>query len=786
MRIFQALPSGIKAMKFALTCSILWLFSGCSSKENNTLSVLQNVLIQGKASPILLQQDSTGVILQDFVTDLERIDSITTTGELSLIVSGELLILKGSLSEPLAVLTFWSNGIGESTLIKKSNKQIVSLQYAESAESVMTRGEFNAWNQNNTVFEKYDAQFKTQLTLNPGSYQYLLVVDGKEIIDPSNPDSVSNGMGGWNSVIKLPRSDRSKVPLIDMDRFHENEIASKLSNSASGLIAFWNNTLLPEHMTGIEDLNIFVRIPDNAKGIERSLIRFWAFNEDGVSNEVIVPLFYGQPIINGEELTRSDRESMIMYFLMVDRFNNGNPHNDEPLSIPEVHPKADFYGGDLIGVADKINDGYFEWLGINTLWLSPITQNPTKPYGKYPNPETSFSAYHGYWPISNIRVDHRFGTSSEFQKLVDVAHEKNTNVLLDYVANHVHEDHPIYQNNKDWATPLYLPDGTENTQKWDEHRLTTWFDTFMPTLDLSRPEIVDSMTDSAMFWLNKYGIDGFRHDATKHIPLLFWRELTKKVKEQSKGKTLAFQIGETYGSRELINSYINTGMLDAQFDFNMYDAVVAAFAQPESSFENLVNALEESTAYYGDHHLMGNITGNQDRARFISYADGSLRFDEDAKLAGWTREITIQDSSAYRKLSALTAFMMVIPGIPCIYYGDEYGSFGGNDPDNRKMMKFDGLTNMERNTRDRTRKLIKIRRDNLALTYGDLSIESISDQVLVIRRKYFQNEILAIFNKSKETIKMEVAANSNPNFFGELVDETLTVPAESFDILTFN
>ena len=521
MRIFQALPSGIKAMKFALTCSILWLLSGCNSEENNTLLVLPDVLIQGKASPILLQQDSTGIILQDFVTDLERLDSVTTNGELSLIISDELLIIKGTLSEPLAVLTFWSNGIGESTLIKKSKKQIVSLEYIESAKSVMARGEFNAWNQNNTVFERYDSKFKAELTLNPGSYQYLLVVDGEEMIDPLNPDSISNGMGGWNSVIKLPRSDQSKVPLIDTDHFHEDVIESKLSNPASGLIAFWNNTLLPQNMTGIDELDISVRIPTNAKDLDRSLIRFWAFNEAGVSNEVIVPLTYGKPIKDGGDLSRFDRESMIMYFLMVDRFNNGSHENDEPLNIPEVHPKADFYGGDLNGVTDKINDGYFEWLGINTLWLSPITQNPTKPYGKYPNPETSFSAYHGYWPISNIRVDHRFGTSDEFQGLVDAAHEKNTNVLLDYVANHVHEDHPIYQNNKDWATPLYLPDGTENTQKWDEHRLTTWFDTFMPTLDLSRPEIVDPMTDSAMFWLNTYGIDGFRHDATKHIPLLF-------------------------------------------------------------------------------------------------------------------------------------------------------------------------------------------------------------------------------------------------------------------------
>ncbi len=80
------------------------------------------------------------------------------------------------------------------------------------------------------------------------------------------------------------------------------------------------------------------------------------------------------------------------------------------------------------------------------------------------------------------------------------------------------------------------------------------------------------MIDSAIFWIDKYDFDGFRHDATKHIPLNFWRSLNKKVKliSQKKGKYI-YQIGETYGSHDLIKSYINSGMLDAQFDFNLYD-----------------------------------------------------------------------------------------------------------------------------------------------------------------------------------------------------------------------
>ncbi|MEO1257132.1 MAG: alpha-amylase family glycosyl hydrolase, partial [Bacteroidota bacterium] len=175
----------------------------------------------------------------------------------------------------------------------------------------------------------------------------------------------------------------------------------------------------------------------------------------------------------------------------VDRFNNGNPSNDKPLNIPEVHPKVDYFGGDLAGITQRIQDGYFQDLGVNTLWLSPITQNPEGAFGKYPKPKTSFSSYHGYWPISNVKVDYRFGSKEEFRSLVNSAHDSEMNVLLDYVANHVHEQHPIYQQNPGWATNLYLPDGSLNTERWDDQRLTTWFDTFMPTLDLSKMETVD-------------------------------------------------------------------------------------------------------------------------------------------------------------------------------------------------------------------------------------------------------------------------------------------------------
>ena len=183
---------------------------------------------------------------------------------------------------------------------------------------------------------------------------------------------------------------------------------------------------------------------------------------------------------------------------------------------------------------------------------------------------------------------------------------------------------------------------------------------------------------------------------------------------------------------------------------------------------------------------MGYITGNQDRPRFISYADGSLEFGEDTKYAGWNREISIQDTLAYQKLSALTAYMMTIPGIPCIYYGDEYGSPGGNDPDNRRQMQFDGLDKHQLATRDRAKKMIQIRKENLALIYGDTDILEAEETIMVLSRKYFDNEVIAVFNTGSAPLDIQLPEGGTTNFYGTITGDQLTLPAYSFDLITYN
>ncbi len=153
---------------------------------------------------------------------------------------------------------------------------------------------------------------------------------------------------------------------------------------------------------------------------------------------------------------------------------------------------------------------------------------------------------------------------------------------------------------------------------------------------------------------------------------------------------------------------------------------------------------------------MGNITGNQDRARFISYADGSVQFSEDPKLAGWTRDIQNRDTVGFQNTEMLMAFLTTTPGVPCIYYGDEIGMPGGNDPDNRRMMHFNDWNSPQAKLQAATQNLVKLRRSNMALTYGETEVLYNENGVIVIGRRYFDSVAVIVLSKGLSTDAISV------------------------------
>ena len=484
----------------------------------------------------------------------------------------------------------------------------------------------------------------------------------------------------------------------------------------------------------------------------RSFIRVYAMGDGKRLNDLLIPLENGKVVSNVAQLTRHDDQAQVLYSLMIDRFHNGNKANDWKMNSPEVLDIVDYQGGDIAGITQKIKDGFFTELGINTIWISPITQNPWDAWGmnKFPNGNkydstktyTKFSGYHGYWPIFTTEVEKRFTTEEELHEMLDVAHKNGINVILDYVANHMHINSPTLQAHPDWHTDSILPDGRRNFELWDEARLTTWFDVHIPTLDLERPEVCSPMTDSALVWLDKFAFDGFRHDACKHIPLNYWRELGAKMKQRYPNRHI-WMIGETYGDPSLIGSYVKSGMLNSQFDFNIYHTAIDVLGKPNQSLQKMHETVMQSLAAYGSHHTMGNISGNHDKCRFISLAGGAVSWNENDKAAGWEREIGVtadgnpeKEEQAYKAAMLLEVINLTIPGVPCIYQGDEYGEAGANDPDNRHMLKFNGLSERQQQFRNEVQQLVQLRRNSLPLIYGEYIPVTVTDTLWVFDRTY--------------------------------------------------
>ncbi len=783
-----------------LSLALSVLFYSCQNTDNASSLVTEpdgKSFIIGLASPIRLTNDSTMVILSDYFPDAMGVENATLEGcNTELRKKQGILVIRGNLQLPLGNLTIYYNKVRHDIPVFASEKKKHTFTYRPTRSDIQTvhmSGNMNGWNFKATPLQKDGDLWKVDLLLNQGQYQYRIWEDSLEMMDKNNPNQAPNGMGAFNNTFDVGEINAQPAYLISTSAEKER-IEIYTTDSLPQINVYFENHHLP---FTYENNIITIHVPQAAVNMERSHIRVFAANTHQRTNDIYIPLTYGEIIQTPAQLNRQDMQAAIMYFMMVDRFMDGNAENNRPTEDPEILPKANNFGGDIAGITQKIEDGYFQQLGINTLWLSPITTNAEGAWGLWDKGiRSKFSAYHGYWPTGLRSVDNRFGTEVELKELIQSAHDNNINVILDYVAHHVHQNHPLYKLKPEWTTPLYLPDGTMNTEKWDEHRLTTWFDTFLPTWDFANPQVVEALSDTAMYWVKNFELDGFRHDATKHISEDFWRTLTKKIKNyqiQNPERSI-YQVGETYGSPELIASYINSGEMDAQFDFNLYDAAVDAFAKDETNFENLARVLTESLHYYGSHHKMGNITGNQDRARFISYADGSILFSEDAKLAGWTRKIENKNRTGFQKLALLQAFQLTIPGIPCIYYGDEIGMPGGNDPDNRRMMQFENWNNDQQELYNQVSRLTKLRKENMALTYGDLYLIQNNAHSFVFVRNYFGKTAIVLFNKSAkeftQTITLPEYINTDYlksmqgiDFESDGNSIQVTLPAMSYEII---
>lgn len=451
-----------------------------------------------------------------------------------------------------------------------------------------------------------------------------------------------------------------------------------------------------------------------------------------------------------------DWRDAVLYFVFVDRFENGDKSNDGA-PVSSVDAPANYKGGDWAGVKKHVEEGYFNDLGVNALWLTVPMDNPdTAGLG---DDGRNYSAYHGYWPGDLTKTEGRFGTKEELKALVDAAHAKGLKVILDYAMNHVHESSPTYQAHKDWFWPNQ--NGDKNCVcgqgcSWDdaEQARRCWFAPYLPDFNFKVDAARAFSVDNAITWIKDTGIDGYRLDAVKHIESQWLKDLRTRVKaeiETASGEHF-YTVGETFtGEKSVIKSYVDPDtMLDGQFDFPLRMEMARTVLMRQGSMKDLAGFLAANDGYYGN-GIMSTFIGNHDIPRAIHLAeDNPLWGDQwtNGKDRAWDNLPSAPGGqSAYERMGNAFTLLFTMRGVPLVYYGDEIGLAGGGDPDNRRMMQWSGYSSGQNALLAHLKKLTKIRADHPALRRGTRKPLGATDQVLAYQMSTSGDSVFVAVNR---------------------------------------
>ncbi|MCB9157682.1 MAG: pullulanase-type alpha-1,6-glucosidase [Caldilineaceae bacterium] len=431
---------------------------------------------------------------------------------------------------------------------------------------------------------------------------------------------------------------------------------------------------------------------------------------------------------------RNPIQDAIFYFVMPDRFANGDPSNDTGgIAGGRLDNGFDptnsgfFHGGDLAGLTDKLD--YLADMGITAIWMTPVFKNnPVQGSGA-----SASAGYHGYWYTDMTQFDPHFGTNAELEKLIEQAHARGIKIFFDIIANHTadilsyQEGAFTYRNKaaipyKDAAgvefddreyaggsefpaldaetsfpyTPVFNHAGDEtlkvpawlNNPIYYHNRGNSTFsgenslygDFFgLDDLFTEHPDVVNGMIDIYKDWISNYDIDGFRVDTVKHVNLEFWQAFVPAILEHAaaQGKEDFFIFGEVFSGNELLLSHYTTlGQFPAVLDFKFQEAV-RRYVSGGAGADALRNLFADDD-YYTDAdsnaYSLPTFIGNHDRGRFAHF------LDEDNG--------PLPDAERLARIKLAHALMFFARGVPVIYYGDEQGFVGDGDDKNARQDMF--------------------------------------------------------------------------------------------------
>ena len=429
-----------------------------------------------------------------------------------------------------------------------------------------------------------------------------------------------------------------------------------------------------------------------------------------------------------------DWDEAVVYFMMTDRFFDGNKSNNTASGANTYGENPGLYhGGDFAGVTAKLK--YLQDLGVNTIWITPIVENikgvAVTDEGSEDVPYNA--AYHGYWASDFTKLNPTLGTTEEFKTMISEAHKRGMRIMVDIVVNHAG-----YGTESTFADML-------RDKSVSEGDIKSW-QSGLPDFATENADVRAKLVEWQTAWMKDYGVDYFRVDTVKHVDSTTWAALknsTTKVNSSFK------MIGEYFGAGYASNgSSLGTGQMDADLDFDFNDQATSFVSGNISSVEKFLSARNSAL---NNTYMTGQFLSSHDEDGFKAALMNGKKYTEDEATSAALVAATLQ----------LTA-----KGIPVIYYGEEVGLSGLNNypyQTNRYDMDFSKATK-DNVTYQHYKNLLSIRNAYTdVFARGSRNVVASSDEegYDVVSRSYGGTTLYVGMNINDAAKEVKVPVNAN-------------------------
>ena len=481
----------------------------------------------------------------------------------------------------------------------------------------------------------------------------------------------------------------------------------------------------------------------------------FVFNNNGEKTSTswpLVPRRKGRGTSFAQGLNPSD----LIYFLMPDRFSNGDPSNDQIAGLKDQSLNRDSiflrHGGDLKGVTNHLN--YFEKLGVSTLWMTPVIENNM--------PDRT---EHGYAATNNYAIEKRFGGDAAYLALSDSLHKRGMKLIQDIVYNHFGRFHFLVQDapDKNWVHqwPSYTQTHYREQAILDPHHskvdaekmINGWFTTEMPDVNQENPFVENYLTQNAIWSVETYGIDAFRIDTYKYCNMEVMNRLNQVLINEYPH---IFNFGECWVDGVSSQAYYVRNNLNIPFKSNLH-----ATSDFNLLFGGILPALNEKNDWGGGIIKLYSTLSND---YLYKVPSNNVIFLDNHDMT----RIHSSLGESVPKTKMAFAWLMTCRGIPQMYYGSEILMKGISNPDGWVRLDFPGgwagdqknafteqsMTDQEKDFLHYVQLLGTYRKNSSALTKGDM-MQYIPEDGLYVYFRYSKDQtIMCVMNTDTKERKL--------------------------------